>query len=91
MDTTGEQLCAEIRQTVGDRHSIPLDVNGELFLRLFRIDNNIKILREVRKELARFEKMKDDFSLQKAAFGKLDQMNMHFEFQSWMFEEIRPV
>ena len=89
LGTTGEQLCAQIRQTVGDRHSIPLDVNGELFLRLFRIDNNnIKILREVRKEVSRFEKMKDDFYLQKAFYDKLDQMNMHFEFQAWMFEEI---
>ena len=89
INQSGDSICKAIRAEVGKRAPIKITVDGELFLRLFRIDNNnIKILREVRKEVARFELMKDEFYRIKAAFSTSEQMDMHFEFQTWMFEEI---
>ena len=68
---------------------VNINVDSELFLKLFKINNNhIKILRETRKEVVRFEKLKRDFFNEKEKYSKDEQKDMIFEFQAWMFEEI---
>ena len=68
---------------------VNINVDSELFLKLFKINNNhIKILRETRKEVVRFEKLKRDFFDEKEKYSKDEQKDMIFEFQAWMFEEI---
>ena len=68
---------------------VNINVDSELFLKLFKINNNhIKILRETRKEVVRFEKLKRDFFDEKEKYSKDEQKDMIFEFQEWMFEEI---
>lgn len=89
LDTTGTTLKNDILAECAQKRPIELHIDSEMFLRLFKIsNNNLKVLREARKEVARFEKMKQLFYQQKREYGKKDQMDMIFEFQTWMLEEI---
>ena len=56
---------------------------------MFKINNNeIKILRESRKEVARFGKIKKDFYVHHKRYKELEQKDMIFEFQAWMYDQI---
>ena len=60
-----------------------------MFLSLFKMNNQgLKILRETRSEVARFENIKKNFYDEQEKFTKIDQINIIFEFQAWMSEEI---
>ena len=56
---------------------------------MFKInENNMKILRSTRKEVANFETMKQNFYAQKENFNEQEKIDLVFEFQAWMSQEI---
>ena len=82
-------LIQEIKDECFKNQPVSFDIDGEIFLRLFKINNNeIKILRETRKEVARFEKIKKDFYVQQKRYKAVEQKDMIFEFQAWMYDQI---
>ena len=82
-------LIQEIKDECFKNQPVSFDIDGEIFLRLFKINNNeIKILRETRKEVARFEKIKKDFYVQQKRYKAAEQKDMIFEFQAWMYDQI---
>ena len=90
-DTSGDYLCRDMKSQTKISRSQNLNVDSELFLKLFKIaDKNLKVLRGVRKEVAKFEKMRQDFYQQRdsGSYNEDDKRNMTFEFQAWMFQEI---
>ena len=82
-------LIQEIKDECLKNQPVSIDIDSEIFLRLFKINNNeIKILRETRKEVARFEKIKKDFYVQLKCYNEIEQKEMIFEFQAWMSDQI---
>ena len=82
-------LVREIKNECLKNQPVPIYVDCEMFLKLFKINNHeIKILRETRKEVARFEKIKRDFYVQQQRYTEIEQKDMIFEFQAWMHDEI---
>ena len=82
-------LVQEIKNECLKNQPVPIFVDCEMFLKLFKINNHeIKILRETRREVARFEKMKKDFYDQQRSFTEIEQKDMIFEFQAWMHDQI---
>ena len=82
-------VIQEIKDECFKNQPVSFDIDGEIFLRLFKINNNeIKILRETRKEVARFEKIKKDFYVQQKRYKAVEQKDMIFEFQAWMYDQI---
>ena len=66
-----------------------MNIDAEMFLRVFKIsNNNLKILRETRKEAGRFKQMKDDFFEQREQYDCRDRMNMTLQFNKWILAEI---
>ena len=89
-NTPREELVSGLLNECRTKRPVALNIDGEKFLTIFKIsNNNIKILRQVRKEVGRFNKMKEDFYRQRGEFTDTnDQMNMTFEFQTFMYDEI---
>ena len=90
-NTSGDYLCRDMKSQTKISRSQNLNVDSELFLKLFKIaDKNLKVLRGVRKEVAKFEKLRQDFYQQRdsGSYNEDDKRNMTFEFQAWMLEEI---
>ena len=89
---SGDVLCKELKSQILKITPRKLDIQSETFLKLFKInDKNLKVLRGVKSEITKFEKLKQDFYNQRdepGNYGKNDQMDMTFEFQAWTFEEI---
>ena len=82
-------LIQEIKNECLKNQPVSIDIDSEIFLGLFKINNNeIKILRETRKEVARFEKIKKDFYAQQKRYNDIEQKNMIFEFQAWIYDQI---
>ena len=82
-------LIQEIKNECLKNQPVSIDIDSEIFLRLFKINNNeIKILRETRKEVTRFEKIKKDFYVQQKRYNEIEQKDMIFEFQAWMYDQI---
>ena len=82
-------LAQEIKDACLKNQPVKIYVDSEMFLQLFKINNNeVKILREARKEVVKFEKMKQDFYGEQKRYSKNDQKDMIFEFQAWMCDEI---
>ena len=88
--TSGTTLSQAIRADCATRDApMPLNIDSDLFLKLFKIGNShVKVMQHCRREIARFKKMKAQFYNQRAAHSDTDQMNMTFEFQAWVFNEI---
>ena len=88
--TPREELVRSLLNECRTKRPVALNIDGEKFLTIFKIsNNNIKILRQVRKEVGRFNKMKEDFYQQRGTYVDTnDQMNMTFEFQTFMYDEI---
>ena len=85
----GYALVQEIKNECLKNQPMPIDVDCEMFLKLFKINSHdIKILRETRKEVAKFEKMKKDFYTQQKSYTEIEQKDMIFEFQAWMSDQI---
>ena len=88
-EKTGSTLVQEIKNECLKNQPVPINVDCEMFLKLFKINNHeIKILRETRKEVARFEKIKRDFYDQQKRYTDIEQKDMIFEFQAWMYDQI---
>jgi len=88
--TSGEQILSDI---LAECHTPPLDltITSENFLKYFKINNNqIKILTSVRKEIAMFIMMKQDFfkALDSGEYTEKEKIDMVFEFQAFMGEEV---
>ena len=84
-----ETLAQEIKDACLKNQPVEIYVDSEMFLQLFKINNNeVKILRETRKEVVKFEKLKQDFYGEQKRYSKNDQKDMIFEFQAWMCDEI---
>merc|ERR1719320_1877691 len=87
MRTPGQTLTADIMRICKQPHDITVD--SENFLKMFKInDKNIKILRSVKKEIADFETMRQDFYHAKDNFSPSEQIDLFFEFQAWLNNEI---
>lgn len=88
LHTTQKALRDALIAKCSNRHPVKLSIDAELFLRIFRISNsNLKILRETKGEVGRFKKMEQDFYQQTTKYTS-SLMDMTFEFQNWMFNEI---
>eukprot|EP00092_Neocalanus_flemingeri_P105649 GFUD01135444.1.p1 GENE.GFUD01135444.1~~GFUD01135444.1.p1 ORF type:complete len:437 (+),score=64.33 GFUD01135444.1:62-1372(+) len=89
LTTPWATLKADILAECKGKKAEKLDIDGELFLRLFKMsDTGLKVLRQVGKEVSRFETLKQDFYSQKILYDVNDQRDMSFEFQAWMSAEI---
>jgi len=87
MSTPGESLTADILNIC--KHPQDITVDSENFLKMFKInDKNIKILRSVKKEIADFETMRQEFYHAKDNFSPAEQIDLFFEFQAWLNNEI---
>ena len=82
-------LIQEMKDECLKNQPVQIYVDSEIFLKLFKINSHeIKILRETRKEVARFEKIKKDFFVHQKRYTDIEQKDMIFEFQAWMYDEI---
>ena len=88
INTPAENLIAGVRGTCL-QEPIQMMITHENFLRFFKIsNNNVKILRSTKRELNEFKTIKRDFYDYLARANVNDQIDMIFEFQAWMKEEI---
>ena len=87
-ETQGHALACKIgKECSKTPHRI--NVDSEMFLKLFKIqNNNLKVLRETKQEVARFEKMKNCFFEELSNITESEKGDLIFEFQAWMREEI---
>ena len=87
--TDGGALKDGVLQRCGPPCNLTIDSSN--FLRYFRIhDSNFRILRSVRDEVGRFKSMNEGFlgELQSGEWSEGDQMDMVFEFQAFMLNEV---
>ena len=62
LETSAARLSGDILFECKKKRPLELSIDGDLFLRLFRIgDGGIKIMRQCRKEVSDFETMKQNF------------------------------
>ena len=89
-NTSGEDLSENILAECQNKDEPKeLNIDSDIFLKLFKIGNNhVRVMQHCRREVARFKKMKEDFYRQRSTRDSEDQMNMTFEFQAWVFNEI---
>jgi len=91
LSKTGEDLLSDLVTECGNGQPKKMDVDSEMFLKLFKISNsNVKVMRQVRKEVNKFTLVKSQFNKLKreGRWTQKDLMDMTFEFQAWMFDEI---
>ena len=93
--TSRETLCNDILQECKKKRPVPIEVDSDTFLKLFKIGNsNLKVLRSINHEVSLFKLKVDKFLKQfqeyqtSQTYGYEDRMNMIFDFQSLMLEEI---
>ena len=86
-NTTAEILLPKILNTCTGRHD--LTVNHENFAKLFKIPNNHrKILKFTSDEVKKFSLIRDAFDEKRKDFGNSDQIDLAFEFLTYMSDEI---
>ena len=87
-ETQGHAIARRIgKECSKTPHKIHVD--SEMFLKLFKIqNNNLKVLRETKREVARFEKMKICFFNELRNIIDNEKGDLIFEFQAWMRQEI---
>jgi GTP-binding protein EngB required for normal cell division len=87
MDTAAEILLSNILTTCTKKHNLTVD--GENFFKFFKLHNNhIKILRCTNDEVKRFSAMKKNFDEAIRSFSGKDRVDLFFEFQAYMADEI---
>ena len=87
LNTTAETLLPKILETCTGQHD--LTVNHENFAKLFKIPNNhIKILKFISDEVKKFTLIKEAFDEKRKTFTSLDQIDLAFEFLTYMSDEI---
>ena len=85
--TSGNKILSDILATCGKKHELKVD--SENFLKLFKIHNhNRKILETTSDEVTRFRAIKRAFDIERLAYGNKDQVDLAFEFQAYMADEI---
>ena len=86
-NTTAETLLPKILDTCTKRHD--LTVNHENFAKLFKIPNNHrKILTFTSDEVKKFSLISEAFDKKKKGFANWDQIDLAFEFLTYMSDEI---
>ena len=86
--TSQVDLRNSLMEECCQRKPFTIHVDREVFLRLFNIENtNVKAMTETRREVRKFEKMTEDFELQRKFFDNADQMDLVFEFMACMSDE----
>jgi len=90
LNTTGAELQKDLLEECAFKKAVKLTIDSEDFLKIFNIGGNqIKILRFIKKEVGRFVMKKNHFhKIVKQNWSAKEKMDMTFEFQAWMFEEI---
>ena len=89
LQTTRQELEDKLHSVCRKKRPVKLDINSDMFLSLFKLNNNnLKVLCDSKKEVVRFDKIKQEFYRQRASYSDRDQMDMIFEFQAWMASEI---
>ena len=82
-----QDLIRDILSVCGEKHN--LQVNDTNFLRLFKLHNNhSKILMVTAREVEAFLDLKKIFDEERATFSSKDQVDLIFEFQAYMEEQI---
>ena len=82
-----QDLIRDILSVCGEQHN--LQVNDTNFLRLFKLHNNhSKILMVTAREVEAFLDLKKIFDEERATFSAKDQVDLVFEFQAYMEEQI---
>ena len=86
-NTTAETLLPKILETCTKRHD--LTVNHENFAKLFKIPNkHKKILKFTSNEVKKFSMIRESFDKNRKGFADLDQIDLAFEFLTYMSDEI---
>ncbi|XP_068751447.1 uncharacterized protein [Montipora capricornis] len=87
INTNRETLKKSILKTCTQKYN--LTVNGENFFKLFKIHNNHrKILKSTSDEVKKFSDKKRAFDEERKAFSGKDLVDLVFEFQAYMTDEI---
>ena len=87
MTTNRKTLQKNILKTCTEQHN--LTVNGENFFKLFKIHNHHrKILKSTSDEVKKFSDKKRAFDEERNAFSGKDLVDLVFEFQAYMKDEI---
>ena len=85
--TGGDKLLRDILATCSKKHNLTVD--EENFLKLFKIHNHHqRILKYTRDEVSRFRAVKRAFDIERQKYEKKDQVDLVFEFQAYMTNEI---
>ena len=86
-NTTAETLLPKILETCTKRHD--LTANHENFAKLFKIPNkHKKILKFASNEVKKFSMIRESFDKKRKGFASLDQIDLAFEFLTYMSDEI---
>ena len=87
MNTAPGSLIQDIHGVC--RGTYELGVDGDNFLKLFKLNNsNSKILMITAKEVEAFRDLKEIFNMQINAFNHKDKVDLVFEFQAYMEQQI---
>ena len=82
-----QELIRDILSVCGERHS--LQVNDNNFLRLFKLhSNHSKILVVTAQKVEAFKDLKKSFDEEKANFSAKEQVDLIFEFQAYLEDQI---
>ena len=87
LDTTRDQLLEDILKLCTKFHNI--SVNEDNFFKMFKIaNNNLKILKAIRREVDDIREIHKEYLIQKKSFASWDQIDLAFEYQAYMEEMI---
>ena len=87
LDTTRDQLLEDILQLCTKFHNI--SVNEDNFFKMFKIaNNNLKILKAIRREVDDIREIHKEYLIQKKMFESWDLIDLAFEYQAYMEEMI---
>ena len=86
-NTPAETLLSDILKTCTKKHNLTVD--DENFFKFFKLHNNhMKILRCTNDEVKRFSAMKKNFDEARRGFTGKDLVDLVFEFQAYMADQI---
>ena len=87
LDTTRDQLLEDILKLCTKFHNI--SVNEDNFFKMFKIaNNNLKILKAIRREVDEIRDIHKEYLIQKKMFESWDLIDLAFEYQAYMEEMI---
>ena len=87
IDTTAENLLSNILTTCTEKHNLTVD--NENFFKFFKLhSNHMKILRCTKDEVNRFSAIKENFNEVRQDYTGTDLIDLVFEFQAYMADEI---